>query len=455
MTLKEMIERALQVVNDKLEERKKLSAEIQEFRGKLEGDTEVSRADVDKVIAARDALDEELEEAESQLKELRAEQARDDAAARLAEAYPIEERGHEPRALVKSPDVYERGSEQSFLRDLFRGNHRNDQDALERLRTNNAQMAERAIGTTATAGGELSPPSWMVDEYEKLARSARVVADLLNKQPLPAGVSSIPVPKITSGTSVAEQSTQGSALSETDMVTSSVDAKVGTVGGLQTVNLQLLDQSPINIDNLVFDELAAAHGEALDALVINGNIADRKGLLNATGTNSVSYVDSTPTFGEFWPKLVNAELLVKQNRKRPVTAIAMKPRRWAWLQTQLDGAGNPMVLDALSAAHPSFAQSEGSIPEGFVGVIRGSMLPVYVDENIPGNLNTDQDAVLVFRPEDIPLYESDLRAESFTETKAKELQVVFRLFSYYTIAAERSPKSISKITGTGLAAPSF
>ena len=59
------------------------------------------------------------------------------------------------------------------------------------------------------------------------------------------------------------------------------------------------------------------------------------------------------------------------------------------------------------------------------------------------------------RAPDVTLYESAPRAELFRETKAKEAQVVFRLYSYLALMSARAPKAISVIAGTGLAAPSF
>lgn len=458
MTLKEMLEAAQKQLREKLEERETLTTKLQDLRSRVDGESAPSSEEVDKAIAARDALDSPIRELEADVERLGDELARDEAAAALHRSIPAPAASSERQtgsAQVTDPDVYERGNGNSFFRDLFMGTQRGDRDAYERMQRNNAQVNERAIGTGATAGGEFAPPGWLIDQYQAFARPGRVTADLLQHQDLPSGVSSLPVPKVTTGATAAEQSAEGDALSEGDLVTSSADSKVFTVGGLQTVALQLIDQSPINVDELVFGELSRAHAQALDAIVLNGSGTGKKGLLQATGINTVTWTEGSPTVPLLWPKLVDGQQQVHAGRFLPAEAVAMHPRRWAWFSSKLDANNRPYVSDVNASAIPLIAQSEGSVAEGYAGTIRGLNLPVFLDPNIPTNISSNQDAILVFRPSDSVLFESGLRAESFTETKAKEAQVVFRLFNYAAISAERAPKSISKIVGTGLTTPSF
>ncbi|HMV66915.1 MAG TPA: phage major capsid protein, partial [Myxococcota bacterium] len=224
-----------------------------------------------------------------------------------------------------------------------------------------------------------------------------------------------------------------------------------------TVNLQLLEQSPINVDTVVFGELAAAHAVAVDTFCISNNATGKKGLLSVAGINAVTYTDASPTVPEAWPKLIDAKRQIHKGRFLPATHVVMHPDRWAWFESQLDANGRPYVSDALATALPLLGITDGNVPEGFAGTLRGLALPVYLDANIPVNLGTgtNEDRIITMRAPDVTLYESAPRAELFRETKAKEAQVVFRLYSYLALMSARAPKAISVIAGTGLAAPSF
>jgi len=169
----------------------------------------------------------------------------------------------------------------------------------------------------------------------------------------------------------------------------------------------------------------------------------------------VTLTTGSPTFPLLWPKIVDAQLQVHTGRLLPATHVIMHPRRWAWLQSQLDSAGRPYVSSDID--FPLLATAGGAVPEGFAGQIRGLSLPVYLDSNIPTNLGagTNEDRIIVCRPQDSLLFESAPKAETFRETKAETLQVVFRLYNYIALMSARAPKSISVIAGTGLVTPSF
>jgi hypothetical protein len=86
-------------------------------------------------------------------------------------------------------------------------------------------------------------------------------------------------------------------------------------------------------------------------------------------------------------------------------------------------------------------------------------LPVFADALIPTNLTADsgtgEDAIIVARVSDLILWESDIRAEAFEQTYAQNMSVFVRLYNYGSFQPARYAPSISIITGSGLAAPSF
>ncbi len=163
----------------------------------------------------------------------------------------------------------------SFFKDLIHARS-GDANAADRLRRNNAEngMETRALGNTngtGGSGGEFAPPGFLVDEYVKLARPGRVVADRFRHEMLPPGVSSINVPRVATGTTVAIQSTQNTALAQTDVTTASLSSGIVTHGGKQVVSRQLLDQSAVPFDRVILEDLAADHARALGTDVITGS----------------------------------------------------------------------------------------------------------------------------------------------------------------------------------------
>jgi HK97 family phage major capsid protein len=375
--------------------------------------------------------------------------------------------------VTREPLTYERGNRSaSYLRDLVLAQLRGDAGAIERLRRHAAEMrvevdrrvAEgkldaqyRDISRTDGAGGEFVPPLWVLEDYAALARAGRVTADLIGARPLPDGTDSISVPRVTGGASVAAQA-DNAAVSETDMTTGSVTAPVTTIAGQQDASLQLVEQSPMGIDEVIFADLMAAYAAELDKQVVSGNgtAPNHRGLLNVSGINSVTYTDGTPTVGELYPKLADAVARIHTNRFMPAQAIVMHPRRWAWITAALDSQGRPLAVPNPSyAGFNPLAVGQGVAAQGIAGTMLG--LPVYLDANIPTNLGagTNEDIIVVFRPSDCRLWEGPLRTRVLQEVLSGTLAVRFQLYAYSAFMAGRYPAAISTVGGTGLVTPAF
>ncbi|MEU2313144.1 phage major capsid protein [Streptomyces albidoflavus] len=406
------------------------------------------------------AKDAEIDGCQKRIAELEESEARDTAAAELRARY-----GQAPTpapsgvTVTSEPETYRRDGQQSYFRDLFRAQQRGDHDAMDRLRRNDQQVSDglqqRALTTTDGSAGEFVPPLWMVEDYVALARAGRVVADQVAHQPLPAGTDTISLPRLASGTAVAEQASQNTSVQNTDATASSVSASVATIAGQQVVPQQLLEQSPINMDSILLADLAADYAIKLDQFVISNNAAGKRGLLNVSGSNAVTYTDANPTVGEAYSKVGDGIQQIHTGRLMPPDKIFMHPRRWAWLTVSLDTAGRPLVVPAANMPSNVLAAMSDVVSEGFVGTLQG--LPVYVDPNIPTNLggDTNEDRVIVARSSDIILFEGTPRSETFRETKADQLSVLLRFYNYAAIHSERYPKALSVVSGTGLVAPVF
>lgn len=451
----------------------KIVAELSEQRT-------AARTDVDAILAG--AVDAEgkrrtLNEDESQRFDAASEQikALDADIQRYRDAADADRQHEEavrsmgaPKASVevtREPEVYRRGSsETSYFRDLFtvRQNRPGADKALERLQRNDAMVTEKRapLSTSNGAGGEFVPPLWLESDFVRYARPGRIFANLVPTQPLPAGTDSINIPKVATGTATAAMAGQNTGIPETDLTTTSVASSVVTIAGGQTVSLQLLEQSPVNVDGIVLQDLAAAYAVSLDSYLLTGTGASGQplGVMNVSGINAIDCpapTGSQTAVGQLYKAVGNAKAQIHAKRFMPAEVIFMTPTRWEWLLTQVDASGRPLAVPA--AGQGSNFNLLGLAAEvaaqGYMGTFNG--LPVYADALIPTNLTADsgtgEDAVIVARISDLILWESDIRAEAFQQTYAQNMSVFVRLYNYASFQPARYVQSISVITGSNLA----
>jgi HK97 family phage major capsid protein len=369
-------------------------------------------------------------------------------------------------AVTGEPDTYQDPlnvpNGPSFFKDL-RNARQGDWAAAERIQRNHAAVMETRTGdmtTVAGAGGQFAPPAWLVDEFIALARPGRVTANLATRDTLPAGVSSINLPKVSSGTTTGVQILQNSSLSDTAMTTTSVSSGITTIGGKQVVSLQLLNQSGIPFDRVVLADLAADYAKQLCQQVLYGsNVSGQLRGLVGVSTNT-AYTTTSPALvsvtsaNSFYNKVIAAAAGIATTRFLPANAVVMHPNRWAWCLQALDGNVRPIIA-ADGGIFNAPAISTDVVAEGSVGTI--GKLPVYIDPNISlaANSVTNQDEVYVLRREDIYLWESQLLLESFEATYADQASVLFRALAWSAFIPDRYTASVASIRGTGLVAPSL
>lgn len=345
----------------------------------------------------------------------------------------------------------------SFVKDLTLYGVRGDMDARDRLHRNTKEVNTefRALSTTDGAGGDFVPPTWAIAEYAALARPARPTADAVRNMPLPTGTDSINIPRIATGTAVAEQATQNTAVQNTDATTSAVTAAVTTLAGMQVVAVQAIEQSPINLDEILLEDLTLDLAAKTDLFVLNNNVANKRGLLNTSGTNAVTFTNASPTPGLLYPKLADALQQIYSTRYLSPDTIVMHPRRWAWFLAALDSQNRPLVLPGAGGALNALGVTGSPTPQGVAGSLLG--LQVVLDPNVPTNLGagTNQDPIIVLRARDAYLWEGSLNVEAFRETKADQLSVLLRAYRYIAFTAERYAKAVAVINGTGLVSPVF
>jgi HK97 family phage major capsid protein len=382
--------------------------------------------------------------------------APDEARARL-DRHAAEIRVELPR--LERQIVARRGGYRSEIRDERADGRPGDPAEISYNADGPVGQEQRDLNRTDGTGGYFVPPVWLMQEFIDLSRGGRITADLCNQMPLPTGTDSINIPKVASGTTTATQTADNAAVSETDLTDTSVQANVKTIAGQQDLAMQLLDQSPLAFDQIVFADLTEDHAVKTDVQVINGSNASGqvRGILQIASVDTTAYTDGSPTVPELYPKLADSANVVASTRFRPVTAIIMHPRRWYWSLAAVDTASRPLVpimaqgpQNALMAALDGNPAAEG----GPVGV--SPFGPIYIDPNIPTNVGAGtEDVIIETRPQELYLWESMIRSRVLTEVGSGTLTIRLQLYNYVAFMPHRRPESTSIVSGTGLAAPTF
>jgi hypothetical protein len=129
----------------------------------------------------------------------------------------------------------------------------------------------------------------------------------------------------------------------------------------------------------------------------------------------------------------------------------MHPRRWNWLAAAV-GTSQPFLQ---INTNPQGAAGQFGAPSygGVVGNIAG--VPVVLDANIATTTSTDQDTIYGVTAAELHLWE-DAGAPLFIRVdQPSTLGVTLAAFGFTAFTAGRYPAAHGKISGTGLATPTF
>lgn len=438
--LKDTIERRLAEIGERLESIP-ATAETEARSLSTEETTEVTS-----LLDERDTL-------YTQREQLNAQEVRATEAAKHVETVQV---------IAEPNPVYRKGSTDSFFRDLAVAQKPNMfGHEAEEARTRLVKSQETRAGdmtTVAGAGGEFAPPLWLINDFVALARPGRVTADLLNHDVLPSGVSSINLPKVATGVTVAVQATQNSAVSDTAMTTTSVSSGITTLAGKQIISLQLIQQSGIPFDQVILQDLAKAYAVQLDTQVLYGTNANNqlRGLVGVAVNNAFTTASPAPASvtaaNSLYYVVSKAAAAIQAAIYQPADAIVMHPNRWAWILGSVDANSRPLVIPNGAAFNP-VGTTDAPAAQGPVGSFGG--YAVYTDPNISltANSATNQDEIYVLRRDALWLYESALQAASFDATYADNLSLLFRVHGYAAFIPNRYTGAVQSIRGTGLVAP--
>lgn len=444
-----MLEKIRELIARALDERAAADEKVQTILAAVEADERTDLTeDEDKAFAeARSelkAIDERLEELrgrEVELAELEEKRsAASQVVAKVAEAAPVK--------VVSEERTYRPDGDHDFLRDAYAAEIRHDPAARDRVERARAEALAEYRSTTGNFGG-LVVPQYLTDRFAPVLKSGRPFLSAVTSVPLPEAGMNLTIPRGSTGTSVAAQETQNTAVSNTTYTESDLVVPVRTFAGQQVVSRQAIDRGT-GIGEILMADLYAEYATKVNVSAISGDGSGggHWGILNTTSVQTASWTGTTGA--SLLSSIHNAIGKVNQSRYMAADVIFMHPRRWAWLCAQSDTAGRPLVqIDG-----PGFnAQGNGDAAGyGAVGSVAG--LPVIIDAGIPTTLgsSTDEDRIIVTRRSDV-LFMEDAGAPvglNFEEVLGDQLSVQMVAFGYSAFTAGRYPVATCNIEGTGL-----
>jgi hypothetical protein len=477
MTLAQLIAQLRGQMAAKLEQRNTHATELATLRS---AET-VDEAKVTEIRAAKDALDAEVDALQARVADLEVEQARDDAADRLARevhpttvrvAYdevvrtgseertyaPHKERGFDQKRGVILPGTKAGGQ---FERDVAAG-FLGDYDATQRLqrhmseeRVERAEWLSRAAGTGAFAG--LTVPQYLTDLYAPAVAAKRPFADACNKHELPAAGMTVNLSRITTSTSVALQASENVAVSETNIDDTLLTLNVQTAAGQQTLSRQALERGT-GVEPIVLDDLFRRYATTLDSTLLNQATT---GL--AASSSVIAYTSAAPKVVEYYPIAISALAAVEAAMLDMASGdniAIMHSRRWYWLQNGLSatwplisqpGIANQMMGN--NADVPYGRGVRGVLPNGTPVIVDNNVTTVGLAGAVTGGT---QDHTYVVDQKECHLWEDSsapifIRAE---QPSAASLGVLLVVYGYFAYTFSRYSQA-QLISGTGTVTPAF
>lgn len=191
------------------------------------------------------------------------------------------------------------------------------------------------------------------------------------------------------GTSTAIQSSDNTPVVDVDLTDTFINAPLRTISGEQGVALQLLDQSPIAFDDLVFRDLMADYATQLDRQCLSGSGTSRQVLGVRLTSNIGSIAVTSVDIRGVYSSIANAIQLVHTARFQPPEVIVMHPRRWGWFLALRDNQQRPLFLPDANRPANAVGILKEVASQQVVGSIQG--LPVVTDPSIETNLGAGGD----------------------------------------------------------------
>lgn len=187
---------------------------------------------------------------------------------------------------------------------------------------------------------------------------------------------------------------------QVDLTDTFVNAPVRTIAGQEGLAIQLIDQSPIAFDDVVFRDLVASHAATTDHQTIQGSGTNGEVLGTINTPNISTIAAASVDIKGVYSAIANAVQTIHMTRFLPPDVIVMHPRRWGWFLSLLDQQQRPLFLPVANAPMNAAGILTDVDSQQVVGRMHG--LPIVTDPNLPVNLGTgnNEDPIFVMRASD-------------------------------------------------------
>lgn len=419
----------------------------------LDASFDTATAEVDRCKAEKDRLE-------------RVQRARENSPAVEIPA-PVEDEQDAPviharaKGSTKEEPTYrpDRIAETSFFRDILSAKSGNV-EARDRLDRNREEaigayldktgIDYRDMSNTSTAGAEFVPTIYLNDLWVSPAIAKRPFADALQKYPLPATGTTLSIPHLSSGVTVAARSDAGT-VSETDGVTASITHGVNEIAGQVDIGRVAVFRSEPGLDAVIGATLVRRYHAYLDTQCLSGTgtAPQHMGIRAVSSAGTVTHTQTTPTQATTISKLYEAIAGIATNRiENEADMLVMHPRRADWLAS---GVSTSTTL----FQQGSLFQTVGSQDGGFIETFAGSRVIRDVNVGTTYGAATNEDEIYVLASSDLYLAEGPLLSRVFEDVGSGTGVIRYQVFAYSAAITKRYPKSIVIISGTGLAAPTW
>lgn len=411
--------------------------------------TEIELANVQALKLEIDKLDERI----SQVADIEIRKAKAAEIAAEVDGEKTEVRAAAPaRVTYEEPTYHERGAH-SFLADAMAAEFGGSYDARDRIARyqNEVRIEKRDSGSSNFAG--LVVPQYLVDAFAPLRRAGRPVCDISSRAALPNSGMTVNLGRLTTGVTTYVQSSENTAPTESSPDDTLLTVDVRTVAAMWDLSKQAVLRGVGVEDQLLGDAIRSYHTK-LDGLVINGSgsSGEHRGILNTSGIGAVTYTDASPTWAEFFPKLVAAVSAISSDFYGAATHIVAHPSLiGCWLRA-LDTTNRPIF--GPTAGNPMNAAATYDRPAYEGGGLQILGIPVVADANVPTNLGTgtNETAVIVGDFRESYLWEDNGGNPLYVRFEQPDGNIAIRtvLFGFSAYTAGKYPTAFAAITGTGL-----
>jgi HK97 family phage major capsid protein len=405
-------------------------------------------------LANIQALKLEVEKLDERINQIAEIELRNSANAEIAAKVDsqVETRNVGGARVTSEEATYHNRSKNDFLADAIAAEFGGSYEARDRIARYQREVLEtRDSGTTNFAG--LVVPQYLVDSFATLRRAGRPVLDISVNSALPAQGMTLNIGRLTTGITSYVQASENSAPTESSPDDTLLTINVNTVASMFDLSKQAVLRGT-GIETQLLGDAVRSYQTKVDGLAINGSgsSGEHLGILNTSGINAVTYTDASPTYAEFFPKLVQAITDISTNFFGSATHIVMHPSLAGCILRALDGSNRPQFTSNLG--NPQNAAGTFQRPGYDLGGFQILGIPVVLDANMPTNLgaSTNQTAVIVGNFDESYVFEDNSGTPLYVRFEQPDGNIAIRtvVFGFSAYTAGKYPAAFSAITGTGL-----